>query len=60
MGKTDLEFQFESLFNFDIQPKCGIQLGIPILILINLGECVELTHIDHVEMLQVLTQNNDY
>ena len=34
-----LEFQFESVFNFEFQPKFGIQLGIPTLMGINLGEC---------------------
>ncbi len=34
-----LEFQFESVFNLEFQPKFGIQLGIPIPMGINLGEC---------------------
>ncbi len=35
----NLEFQFESVFNLEFQPKFGIQLGIPIPMGINLGEC---------------------
>ncbi len=35
----NLEFQFESVFNLEFQPKFGIQLGIPIPMRINLGEC---------------------
>ena len=35
----NLEFQFESIFNLEFQPKFGIQLGIPISMGINLGEC---------------------
>ncbi len=35
-----LEFQFESVFNLEFQPKFGIQLGIPIPMGINLGECM--------------------
>ncbi len=34
-----LDFQFESVFNLEFQPKFGIQLGIPIPMGINLGEC---------------------
>ncbi len=34
-----LEFQFESTFNLDFQPKFGILLGNPIPMGINLGEC---------------------
>ena len=34
-----LEFQFESVFKLEFQPKFGIQLGIPIPMGINLGEC---------------------
>ncbi len=34
------EFQFESVFNLEFQPKFGIQLGIPIPMGINLGECI--------------------
>ena len=33
------EFQFESVFNLEFQPKFGIQLGMPIPMGINLGEC---------------------
>ncbi len=33
---------FESVFNFEFQPKLGIQLGIPILMGINLGYCIVL------------------
>ena len=35
----NLEFQFKSVFNLEFQPEFGIQLGIPILMEINLGEC---------------------
>ncbi len=35
----NLEFQFESVFNLEFQPKFCIQLGIPISMGINLGEC---------------------
>ena len=35
----NLEFQFKSVFNLKFQPKFGIQLGIPISMAINLGEC---------------------
>ncbi len=42
-----LEFEFESVFNLEFQPKfgisddaLGIQLGIPIPMGINLGECM--------------------
>ncbi len=35
----NLEFQFESIFNLEFQPKFGIQLGIPIPMGIDLGEC---------------------
>ncbi len=35
----NLEFQFESVFNLEVQPKFGIQLRIPISMGINLGEC---------------------
>ncbi len=34
----NLEFQFESVFKLEFQPKFGIQLGNPIPIGINLGE----------------------
>ena len=34
-----LEFQIESIFKLEFQPEFGIQLGIPILMGINLGEC---------------------
>ncbi len=36
----NLEFQFESVLNVEFQPEFGIQLGIPILMEINLGECM--------------------
>ncbi len=36
----NLEFQFESVINFEFQPKFGIQLGIPIPMGLILGECV--------------------
>ncbi len=36
----NLEFQFESVFNLQFQPKFGIQLGIPIPMGIDLGECI--------------------
>ena len=32
-------FKFESVFNLEFQPEFGIQIGIPILMGINLGEC---------------------
>ncbi len=32
----------ESVFNLEFQPKSGIQLGIPIPMVINLGECMTL------------------
>ncbi len=35
----NLEFQFESVLKVEFQPKFGIQLGIPISMGINLGEC---------------------
>ncbi len=35
----NMEFQFESVFNLEFQPKFGIQLGNPISMGINLGEC---------------------
>ncbi len=35
----NLEFQFKSVFNLEFQPKFGIQLGNPIPMGINLGEC---------------------
>ncbi len=35
----NLELQFESVFNLEIQPKFGIQLGIPISMWIHLREC---------------------
>ncbi len=35
-----MEFQFEPVFNLEFQPKSGIQLGIPISMGINLGECI--------------------
>ncbi len=35
----NLEFQFESVLNLEFQPKFGIQIGIPIPMGINLGEC---------------------
>ncbi len=35
----NLEFQFESAFNLEFRPKFSIQLGIPIPMGINLGEC---------------------
>ena len=35
----NLEFQFESVFNLEFQPKFSIQLGIPIPMGIYLGEC---------------------
>ena len=38
-GSTNLEFQFESIFNLKFQPKFGIQLVIPLPMEINLGEC---------------------
>ncbi len=37
---SNLEFQFESVFNLEFQAKFGIQLGIPIPMGINLGECM--------------------
>ena len=40
----NLEFQFESVFNFEFQPKFGIQLEIPISLGINLGECSTLEY----------------
>ena len=38
----NLQFQFESVFNLEFQPKFGILLGIPISIGINLWECCKL------------------
>ncbi len=35
----NLEFQFKSVFKLKFQPEFGIQLGIPIPMGINLGEC---------------------
>ncbi len=35
----NLEFQLKSVFSLEFQPEFGIQLGIPILMGINLGEC---------------------
>ncbi len=35
----NLEFQFKSVFNLEFQPEFGIQLWIPILVVINLGDC---------------------
>ena len=37
----NLEFQLESVFNLEFQPKFDIQLGIPIPLGINLGECIQ-------------------
>ncbi len=34
----NFEFKFDSVFNLEFQPKFSIQLGIPILVVINLGE----------------------
>ncbi len=36
----NLEFQIESVFKLEFQSKFGIQLGIPILVGLNLGECI--------------------
>ncbi len=36
----NLEFQVESIFNLEFQPKLDVQLGIPIPMGINLGECM--------------------
>ncbi len=41
----NLEFQFGSGFYLEFQPKFGIQLGIPIPMGINLGECVVVTEV---------------
>ncbi len=35
----NLEFQFKSIFKLEFHPEFGFQLGIPILMGINLGEC---------------------
>ncbi len=36
----NFEFHFKSVFNLEFQPKFGIKLGFPILMEINLGECM--------------------
>ena len=36
----NLEIQFESVFNLEFQPKFGIQIGIPIPMGMDLGECM--------------------
>ena len=43
----NLEFQFESAFKLEFQAEFGIQFGIPILMGINLGECVLPVHQSH-------------
>ncbi len=43
----NLEFQFKSVFNLEFQPKFDTQLGIPIPMGINLGECRNRTVQDH-------------
>ena len=45
MTLFNLEFQFESGFNFKFQPKFGIQHGIPIPKGIDLRECSANIHI---------------
>ena len=45
-----MEFQLESLFNLEFQPKFGIQLGIPIPIGINLGECITWGQFVHIQL----------
>ncbi len=42
----NLEFQFESMFNLEFQAEFVVQLGIPILMSINLGECRSLTDLN--------------
>ena len=37
----NLAFKFKSVFNLEFQPEFGIQVGIPILMGINLGECMK-------------------
>ena len=44
----NLEFQFVSVFNLEFQPKSGIQVGIPISMGINLGECIKLHHCSNI------------
>ncbi len=39
--QSNLEFQSKSVFKLEVQAEFGIQLGIPSLMGINLGECRE-------------------